>query len=192
MRFLQSLVVLLLISTATVAQDSESLINLLTPASEEDQAKLSTAHMAKVEHLRQNKAYKQVQLVKVGNLARIQKKGVLTFTLPGDKNSVTFFAKQVVRTSETDFTWVGASADKLSNAFFICKNGNLSGSFSVSKKSFNFYSSGGFSVNEKTFQLPLSGGFSVDQRSFQLSSLDEVLSILVEGRTDLFTNCDSR
>ena len=192
MKSLQSLLILLLISTVTVAQDSSSLIHLLIPASKEDQAKLSPAHMAKIEHLKQNRAYKQVQLVKVGNLARIQKKGVLTFTLPGDKDSVTFFAKQVVGRSETDFTWVGTSADRLSNAFFICKNGNLSGSFSVNKKSFNFYSSGGFSVNEKTFELPSSGGFSVDQRSFQLSSSDEALSVLVEDRTDLPVNCDSR
>jgi hypothetical protein len=138
MRFLQLLVILLLISTATVAQEGKSVTTLLTPASEEDQAKLSIAYMAKVEHLKKVKAYKQVQLVKVGNLAKIQKEGVLTFTLPGDKDSVTFFASQVMETSETDFSWVGASADKLSNAFFICKNGNLSGSFSVSKSPSTF------------------------------------------------------
>jgi hypothetical protein len=63
MKSLQSLVILLLIFTATVAQDSESLMHLLSPASEEDQGKLSPAQRAKIEHLKQNKFYKWVQLL---------------------------------------------------------------------------------------------------------------------------------
>ncbi len=46
-------------------QKSESSINLLISASEEDQAKLSTAHMAKVRHIKRAGRFKRVQIVKV-------------------------------------------------------------------------------------------------------------------------------
>ena len=170
MKSLQSLLILLSISAATVAQDSESLIHLLNPVSKEDPAKLSPAQMAKVKHLEQSKAYKRVQLVKVGNLTKIQEKGVLTFTVPGNGETFTYFAQKVDVQSELDFTWAGASADKLSTAIFICKKGKLSGTFSLI---------------ERPFQLIYPCG-----RSFQLYSTDEGISVLTEGRTDLNLNCE--
>lgn len=157
--------VLLFISFAGVnqrvsAQEEKSVTTLITSASQEDKLKLSVGNTSKITKIEKSKKYKQVQLVKVGNLAKIQKKGVLTFTIPGSGESVTYFAKKVDAQSELDFTWVGVSADKLSTAIFICKNGKLSGTFSI------------------------------NGRSFQLYSTDEGLSVLTEGRTDLNLNCE--
>ena len=155
-----------------LAQKSESSINLLISASEEDQAKLATAYRAKVKHIEQAGRFKRVQLVKVGNLAKIQKKGVLTFTVPGSSDRITFIAREVKAMSESDFTWVGYSAHKLSTAIFICKNGELSGTFSI---------------NGGPFEL-----FYPNGRGFQLYSLGEGLSVLLEGRTDLSISCDAK
>jgi hypothetical protein len=160
MRFLQSLVILLLISTATVAQEEKSATTLIMSTSPEDRLKLSAANVSKLKKFEQSNRYKQVQLVKVGNLAKIQKKGVLTFTIPGSSESFTYFAQKVDAESELDFTWVGVSANKSSTAIFICKNGKLSGTFAI------------------------------NGRGFQLYPTDAGLSVFFESRTDLPANCE--
>lgn len=143
-----------------LAQEGKSTITLLSPVSQEDQSKLSAQNSSTFERFKRSEVYKQVQLVKVGNLAKIQKKGILTFAVPGFEKSVTFFSKTVEARSEADFKWVGASADKLSTAIFISKNGNLS------------------------------GAFNINERSFQLFSAGDELSMLLEDRTDLGLQCN--
>lgn len=148
------------VNQRVLAQEGKSLTDLIISASPEDKLKLPVGNVSKLTKIEQSKKYKQVQLVKVGNLAKIQKKGVLTFTIPGLSETFTYFAQKVVAQSELDFTWIGVSADKLSTAIFICKNGELSGTFGI------------------------------NGRGFQLSPTDGGLSVLIEDRNDLNLNCE--
>jgi hypothetical protein len=148
------------VNQRVLAQEEKSVTTLIISASEEDKSKLSVGNASKLKKFEQSNRYKQVQLVKVGNLAKIQKKGVLKFSIPGSNETFTYFAKTVDARSESDFTWVGYSADKLSTALFICKNGKLSGTFSF------------------------------DGRSFRLYPTDAGLSVFFESRTDLDVNCE--
>lgn len=149
-----------IVNQRVLAQEEKSVTDLIISASPEDKSKLSVGSMSKLTKIEQSKRYKQVQLVKVGNLAKIQKKGVLTFTVPGLGETFTYFAQKVVAQSELDFTWIGVSADKLSTAIFICKQGKLSGTFGI------------------------------NGRGFQLSPTDGGLSVLIEDRNDLNLNCE--
>lgn len=150
-----------LFSTQLQAQSSKSTVNFLTPVSQEEQSKLSARNTSKLAQVKQPELHKQVQLVKVGNLAKIQKKGVLSFTVPGAQKSVTFYAGTVEAASEDDFKWIGTSADKLSTAIFISKQGKVYGSFNI------------------------------NNQYFQLFSAEDGLSILIEDRNDLNLSCPS-
>ncbi len=83
----------------------------------------------KLGNIETNVLHKRVQYVRLGNLAKIQKNGVLTFSIPGAGKTATFNARRVEAESEQDFLWVGKSDDQRYQAIFICKKGRLSGSF---------------------------------------------------------------
>lgn len=120
------------------AQGEKSTTVLITPAPQEDWSKLSDSNASKLRRLQQSGTYKWLLLVRVGDLAKIQKEGILTFTIPGTGEKATYKAKKVVACSESDFTWYGFSAD--GEALFICKNGRLSGNFRVNGRSFELSS----------------------------------------------------
>lgn len=142
------------------AQEEKSTTILITPASQADKSELSESSASKFTRMQQSETYGLVMLVKVGNLAKIQKNGVLTFDMPGSGESATYKAKKVVAYSETDFTWSGASAD--GEALFLCKKGRLTGNFSVRGRSFQLSSIAG----------------------------EAEFSILSENRADLEIRCD--
>lgn len=119
------------------AQGEKSTTVLITPAPQEDWSKLSDSSASKLRRIQQSGTYKQLLLVRAGNLAKIQKEGILTFTIPGSGESATYKAKKVVAISEPDFTWYGESTN--GDALFICKNERLSGSFRVNRRSFELY-----------------------------------------------------
>lgn len=124
-------------SHSVSAQEEKSTTVLIAPASQADKSGLSDSSTSKLTRMQQSGTYGLLLLVKVGNLAKIQKNGVLTFTIPGSGESVTYKAKKVVAYSESDFTWYGSSDN--GDALFICKNGELSGTFRFNKKFFELY-----------------------------------------------------
>lgn len=119
------------------AQEEKSTTVLIAPASQADKSGLSDSSTSKLTRMEQSGTYGLILLVKVGNLAKIQKNGVLTFNIPGSGESLTYKATKVIAYSESDFTWSGSSAN--GEASFICKNGVLSGAFRFNKKFFELY-----------------------------------------------------
>lgn len=119
------------------AQEKKSNTVLIAPASQADNTELSDISMAKLTRMQKSGTYGLVLLVRVGNLAKIQKNGVLTFNLPGSGESLTYKATKVIAYSESDFIWSGSSAH--GEASFICKNGRLSGTFRFDGKYFELY-----------------------------------------------------
>lgn len=121
-----------------LAQGEKSTTVLINPAPQEDWSKLSDSNASKLRGLQQSGTYKWLLLVRVGNLAKIQKEGILTFTIPGTGENATYKAKKVIAYSESDFTWYGVSAD--GEALFLCKKGRLTGNFNVRGRSFQLSS----------------------------------------------------
>jgi hypothetical protein len=151
----------LLTTNQSLAQEPKSNVNFLSALSQDDELKLSAKNVSQAKQLDQMKIHKKIQLIKVGNLAKVQKKGVLSFTLPGDEERITFYAKSVNAESEATYKWIGHSTDKLSTAIFISKNDYVTGSFNV------------------------------NNRYFQLYPAEDGISILIEERTDLNLKCDT-
>lgn len=153
------IIIFILVFNPAEAQDYRSTTTLLSPIPQEEQAKLSVYAATKFKQLEQDEQFKQVQLVKVGNLAKIQKKGVLTFKIPGTEKTSTFFSREVTAESENDFKWVGVSENNMETAIFMSEKGKVYGTFSSGK------------------------------RHFQLFSIEEGISVLIEERTDLINSC---
>ena len=64
---------------------------------------LPTKLQEKLGNIERNTLHKRVQYVQLGNLAKIQRNGVLTFSIPGANKTVTFNAQRVEAESDQDF-----------------------------------------------------------------------------------------
>lgn len=152
---------ILLSADPSIAQISKSTTTLFTPLTQEGLQKAKPTNVTKFRSLQGTGLYKQITPVQIGNLAKIQKDGALSFSLPGSFEKQTFYAEKVDAESEMNFKWFGLSKDKSSSATFISVNGAVSGTFSIGK------------------------------RHFQVFTIEDGFSILQEDRTDLQFNCSS-
>lgn len=134
---------LLIISiSSSFAQSPETELFTLIP--ELNLLKVPAHVQAKLEELKRNKAFKSVRPVTLGNLARIQKNGILTFAIPGS-GKFTFYMNRVEADSESDYKWIGRSSDGLHTAIFISEKGMVYGSFNTDNRSFQVYTINGTS-----------------------------------------------
>ncbi|MCF0072201.1 M12 family metallo-peptidase [Dyadobacter sp. CY261] len=144
-----------------IGQQANSTTSLFSLASQDDLSKISQQRAGKIQQMERTGLYKQVLPVKIGDLAKIQKKGVLTFNIPGSSEELTYYARQVDVESETEFKWMGVSKDEVSTALFICEKGQLF------------------------------GAFRFNNRHFQVFTLENGISVLQEDRNDLEAHCDA-
>lgn len=114
----------------TFAQSPISETELFTQIPELNLLKAPIHVQAKLKELQKNKAFKSVRPITLGNLAKIQKNGTLSFTIPGSDKFI-FNMTKVDAESESNFKWRGRSPDGLNNAIFISEKGMLFGSFSM-------------------------------------------------------------
>lgn len=153
-------VVLLFAYQNAIGQHAKSTTSLFSQASPDDLSKISQQRTGKIQQMERSGLYKQIIPVKIGDLAKIQKKGILTFNIPGSSEELTYYARQVDAESETDFKWMGASKDGVSTALFICEKGQLF------------------------------GAFRFGNRHFQVFTLENGISVLQEDRNDLEAHCN--
>ncbi|MCF0060619.1 M12 family metallo-peptidase [Dyadobacter chenwenxiniae] len=154
-------VLLLLVAiSSVVGQSTGSETDLFTVISK-DEVSLQATVSEKINKMNGSRLYQQIVPVKIGRIPRIQKNGVLTFSIPGSQEKFTFIAQKVNAESDLDFVWYGHSKDYLSTATFISEKGAISGAFNVGK------------------------------RYFQVYTLDDGISILQEDRTDITVQCSS-
>ncbi len=104
-----------------------------------DKGNFSAKLREKMTNVEKSPVHKRTMYVQVGNLAKIQKNGILTFSVPGGGSPFTFLARRVEAESERDFIWTGVSDEGLYQAFFICKQGKLSGSFTSKHGNYQLY-----------------------------------------------------
>ena len=95
------------------AQDEKSTTTLFTTVTQGELSTLTPPSVGKLANLQTSAAFKRALPVKFGNLAKIQKKGYLTFSVPGVSKEYTFHAQKVDAASESDYKWVGITEDNL-------------------------------------------------------------------------------
>ena len=104
-----------------------------------DKSKFSAELQKKMTNVENSAVHKKTMYVQVGNLAKIQKNGRLTFSTPQSGRPITFLARRVEAESERDFVWTGISEDGPYQAIFICQDGKLSGSFGSKHGNYQLY-----------------------------------------------------
>lgn len=97
----------------------------------------------KLSRLQQNPLHKKVQIVKVGNLKNIQRKGALPISIPSRLGIVTAYAKSVEAISDTEYTWYGEFEGK-DDGFvtIISKNGETYGQINIGDEIYSLKSLG--------------------------------------------------
>ncbi len=91
----------------------------------------------KAEKLEKLPHARKVHYVQMGNLAKMQQKGVLTFTVPDVVRKITAKAIRVEAQSEQNYKWFGTVAgEETGHVIISCENGKMTGSIAVDERSF--------------------------------------------------------
>lgn len=131
--FLFAVVVLALpVHAQTTAND------FITPVTV-SQLSLSTKAQETLARVQKNPIYQQIQLVRLGNLAKIQQNGQLTFSLPGNPKPLIATASRVVAQSESTYDWYGELLNGVGHANFLCREGKITANISIGDLVYEIY-----------------------------------------------------
>ncbi len=86
---------------------------------------MSQVQRNNIDKLTKNPIAKQVQSIKVGSLPKLQKDGVLTFSLPGLSRKLVVKAKRVEAKFLEDFEWYGEMTDTLGSVTILSNSGQV-------------------------------------------------------------------
>jgi hypothetical protein len=73
-----------------------------------------------------NEMISKLDYVKIGSLAKVQKKGILSFSIPGQSKKVTATATFVEYFSESKYKWYGKTDNGLGDVIVLCDSGKIS------------------------------------------------------------------
>ncbi len=103
----------------------------------EKEANLNSVQRQKLEIYRSNPVYKEVQLVKVGNLREHESRGVLTFQIPDRKGELTAKVTYVDLISESDYTWNGEfTGNNEGSIAILTKDGAVFGQMNIGTEAY--------------------------------------------------------
>jgi hypothetical protein len=127
------LVVILIIPLVTFGQD-KSLIEIST----KKELFLKNEHSKKFENLKKNKVYKNVELIKLGNVAKLSKtnNGALPIKIPGVKKTYVAKPVEIEYSSEENFVWKGEFKKDEGYVKLICTGGEIFGNIQVDDRFF--------------------------------------------------------
>jgi len=104
----------------------------------EKETNLNSAQRQKLEIYRGNPVYKEVQLVKVGNLREQQNKGILTFQIPGRKGELIAKVTYVDLISESEYTWNGEfTGNDEGSIAILTKDGAVFGQMNIGTEAYS-------------------------------------------------------
>lgn len=111
-----------LLSTFVLSQEGSE--EHFLKAINQNEAMLSSKQQEKLAHISGNRLFKKVQLVGVGNLATIQKQGILPIEIPGRKGVLVAYASRVETLSEKEYLWYGELRDGEQGSVMIIAKDN--------------------------------------------------------------------
>lgn len=133
------LIAILYVSFAASAQRSSS--NFIETLNEA-QVNFKPNQQQKLQNIRSNDMYKQVSLIRVGNLATIQKRGALPIEIPGRKGRLVAKVKSVEAISETEFVWIGEFIQEEGTVMIIAREGRVFGHITVGDDAYEIHDLG--------------------------------------------------
>ena len=103
---------------------------------------LKVEHSKKLEQLKKNKLYKNVQLIKLGNVSKLSNdnNGVLPIVIPGINKSLVAKPSEIEYISDENYVWKGDFKKVDGYVKLICKNNEIFGSIQVDDKFFEIQS----------------------------------------------------
>ncbi|MEO9219043.1 MAG: zinc-dependent metalloprotease [Bacteroidia bacterium] len=140
MKKIKLLTILLIIFTAlpflTFSQnEKENFISLR----QENSLRMSAPEANKINVMKQNKFYKSVQMVTIGNLPQIlnDNNGSLPIELPGTRKTYIVKEKNFNYESDLNYEWVGTIKGRdIGEIIIICTEGSISGQVFINDKAF--------------------------------------------------------
>jgi hypothetical protein len=98
-----------------------------------ERSKMSTEHQKIIDDFAKIKYGKSIQMVTMGDFPSLQKKGKISFTIPGTKEKITVKAVNVVAKSLKNYHWFGELEGQTGNVNIVCVDGKTSGYISLDK-----------------------------------------------------------
>ncbi|MCP4551978.1 MAG: T9SS type A sorting domain-containing protein [Bacteroidetes bacterium] len=94
--------------------------------------------MKKFENLKKNRLYKNVELIKLGNIAKLSKtnNGALPIKIPGVNKSFVAKSVEIEYSSEENFVWKGEFKKEEGYIKLICRDGEMFGNIQVKGRFF--------------------------------------------------------
>ena len=90
--------------------------------------------------IRANRAVSQMQYIKMGNLAKIQKGGTLRFSIPGRTTKIVAKATHVEYISDKEYKWYGQTDDGRGNVIILCMDSKITAHISLPDGVYEIYS----------------------------------------------------
>jgi hypothetical protein len=128
----------LLVSLSCLAQYATTEGEFMTPVFL-NKASLNAQQKQMADKIQTLPYQKGIQYVQINSLAKVQKKGVLTFTIPGQKNPLSFQVSHVEAQDPQNYTWYGQLLNGVGSAVLISENGTVYGSFQVENQTYRLY-----------------------------------------------------
>jgi len=100
---------------------------------------LSQEQQQKLQKLEGREHFKDIQYVRLGSLPNIQKKGTLTFSVPGYPHRLVAESSRVSAQTDIDYKWSGSFRDRVGNITIVSKNGEVRGHIAVDDQVFEIY-----------------------------------------------------
>lgn len=113
-------------------------VELITPLSLNSLALTGKAQSA-ISRVQSNSSYRNIQYIKIGDLTKIQKNGILKFTLPGVPEQIVASAARVTVTSENNYDWYGELSDGVGYMNVLCRQGEYTANIFVNGNLYEIY-----------------------------------------------------
>lgn len=130
-----SVLLFLFCSTLAPAQDTKFLREV-----SENNFSLSIDEQKYLNELRADQSHEKVDLVQFGNLASLQKDGILTFTLPGNPKPIVSHTIRVEYKDENHYSYYGATSDGAGSIYIERDRNVYKGYFFIDGESYSIRS----------------------------------------------------
>jgi hypothetical protein len=101
--------------------------------------RLNESQSSMLERARKNPFCKSIRSIRLSDLSKCQRNGVLKFTIPGRSGEIEARAKYVKSYSALNYEWFGTIDNELGSMAIICRNGKITGNISMPGEMYEIY-----------------------------------------------------
>jgi hypothetical protein len=133
----------LLFISILLASNFQTQAQELFSSSVTERSKMSSEHQKIIDDFAKIKHGKSIQMVTIGDFPSLQKKGKISFTIPGTKEKITVKAVNVVAKNLRNYHWFGHIDKQFGDVNIVCVDGKTSGYITMQDgRKYQFYDAG--------------------------------------------------